>query len=576
MGAKAGHEQAAGPGRRFGSLHARHLQLLEWPGRPHDVFSVQEEPSKRYHLILPAFFRLLDTLHRDGRAFAVIFRTFGTDLPRALRAVSCALAGQHPQFPTLRDVALPVDLTPGQIRCGKREVVLTRGAERLATREDGRKLYDYFSSFEGIGGFQDHFEWWARNNFSSRGGKPLWIDPHDPGVHHIFIDDNIRLDDADTIVHPQVFSEPGSSSPRRVPTSELYDVCLVQTDLLEAIADEDYFLRCVRRCEKNYDRYLACMEKDTLSQRLGAAEVLDLPAQCWTALPPLPTPRAGAAALALGKQILVVGGVDAAQSPLASVEVYHVDEGKWEKKAALAQPSMGISAVQRDGAVYALGGMGADTSPQALVRVYEPAKDHWQPLPSMPTPCYGASAFLQGNKIFVLGGRQGKLPVTAFEAFDLETRSWTRYPSVPSRRAFAACAMVDGVVFSLGGLQQPGPHNFYSRPHFVNTVEMFDPAQGAWRKPNRAIRMREKRADFVAGCLGGRVVAMGGLGNQSCPLDSVEGFSLSQKKWEPLPPMPTGRCSCSSCPTPSLLFVIGGVAQGPSGAVEALCLREVP
>ncbi|XP_027738151.1 kelch domain-containing protein 8B isoform X3 [Empidonax traillii] len=191
---------------------------------------------------------------------------------------------------------------------------------------------------------------------------------------------------------------------------------------------------------------------------LGTAEVLDLPAQRWTTLPPLPTPRAGAAALTLGKQILVVGGVDAAQSPLASVEVYHVDEGKWEKKAALAQPSMGISAVQR-------------------------------------------------------GGRQGKLPVTAFEAFDLETRSWTRYPSVPSRRAFAACAMADGVVFSLGGLQQPGPHNFYSRPHFVNTVEMFDPAQGAWRKPNRTIRMREKRADFVAGYLGGRVVAVGGLGN---------------------------------------------------------------
>uniref|UniRef100_A0A663ESD6 Uncharacterized protein n=1 Tax=Aquila chrysaetos chrysaetos TaxID=223781 RepID=A0A663ESD6_AQUCH len=162
---------------------------------------------------------------------------------------------------------LPVDLNPGQIRCSKREVVLTRGAERLATREDGRKLYDYFSSFEGIGGFQDHFDWWARNQFSSRGGKPLWIDPHDPSIHHIFIDDNIRLDDEDTIVHPQVFSEQGSSSPRRAPTSELYDVCLVQNDLLEAIADEDYFLRCVRRCEENYDRYLACMEKDTPSQR---------------------------------------------------------------------------------------------------------------------------------------------------------------------------------------------------------------------------------------------------------------------------------------------------------------------
>lgn len=65
----------------------------------------------------------------------------------------------------------------------------------------------------------------------------------------------------------QVFSEQGSSSPRSVPTSELYNICLVQTNLLEAIADEDYFLRCVRRCEENYNRYLACMEKDTSSQQ---------------------------------------------------------------------------------------------------------------------------------------------------------------------------------------------------------------------------------------------------------------------------------------------------------------------
>lgn len=83
-----------------------------------------------------------------------------------------------------------------------------------------------------------------------------------------------------------------------------------------------------------------------------------------------------------------------------------------------------------------------------------------------------------GASIPLTGGRQGKLPVTAFEAFDLETCTWTRHPSLPSRRAFAGCAMAEGSVFSLGGLQQPGPHNFYSRPHFVNTVEMFDLEHG--------------------------------------------------------------------------------------------------
>ncbi|KAM9326627.1 kelch domain-containing protein 8B [Gastrophryne carolinensis] len=307
---------------------------------------------------------------------------------------------------------------------------------------------------------------------------------------------------------------------------------------------------------------------------LDTVEMLDVVSQTWTVLPSLPTPRAGAAAVAVGKQVLVMGGMNSEQCPLSSVEIYNCDEGRWEKKAPLCQPSMGISAIEKEGKIYALGGMGADTAPQALVRIYEPTKDSWLQLPSMPTPRYGASTFLRGNKIYVLGGRQGKLPVTAFEALDLEVKSWTRYPSIPSRRAFASCTMTETSFFSLGGLQQPGPHNFYSRPHFVNTVELFESEQGVWSKPGRSMRMREKRADFVAGYLGGRVVAIGGLGNQPSPLTSVEGFNTVKKRWEVLPSMPTGRCSCSSLQSNNMLFVIGGVAQGPSSAVEALCVLE--
>ena len=47
---------------------------------------------------------------------------------------------------------------------------------------------------------------WASNTFSIRGGKPLWVDPFDHHVQHIFIDDNIRQNDEDTIVNPKVLS----------------------------------------------------------------------------------------------------------------------------------------------------------------------------------------------------------------------------------------------------------------------------------------------------------------------------------------------------------------------------------
>lgn len=63
----------------------------------------------------------------------------------------------------------------------------------------------------------------------------------------------------------------------------------------------------------------------------------------WISLPPMPTPRAGAAVAVLGKQILVVGGVGEDQSPLKVVEMYNTEEGRWRKRNSLREALMGIS-----------------------------------------------------------------------------------------------------------------------------------------------------------------------------------------------------------------------------------------
>lgn len=93
-------------GQQFQDLHARHLKLLEWQGPPHPLLSTPGEQARHYHLVLPSFFHLLESLHQEGRQFAVVFRTFGTDLPRVLQAVHCALEGQHPHFPALQDISV--------------------------------------------------------------------------------------------------------------------------------------------------------------------------------------------------------------------------------------------------------------------------------------------------------------------------------------------------------------------------------------------------------------------------------------------------------------------------------------
>ncbi|XP_048408890.1 kelch domain-containing protein 8A isoform X3 [Stegostoma tigrinum] len=216
----------------------------------------------------------------------------------------------------------------------------------------------------------------------------------------------------------------------------------------------------------------------------------------WTSLPPMPTARAGVAVAALGKQILVIGGVGVHQNALSTVEMYNVDE---------------------DCRVYAVGGMGSDMYPQANLQQYDIVKDIWLSLPAMPTPRYAASTFLRGSKIHVFGGRQAKNPVSAFEVYDIEAKSWSRFPSIPGRRAFSSCVMTEKNFFSLGGLQQA---QGYKRPKFVRTVEVFDVEQGGWMKTGRHLNMRKKRADFASAYLQGRVIVAGGLGIHTSSLES--------------------------------------------------------
>ncbi|KAF5916538.1 hypothetical protein HPG69_005333 [Diceros bicornis minor] len=285
-------------------------------------------------------------------------------------------------------------------------------------------------------------------------------------------------------------------------------------------------------------------------------EVYSPEADQWTALPPLPTARAGMAVTALGKRIMVIGGVGTNQLPLKVVEMYSIDEGKWKKRSLLHYR------------VYAAGGMGLDLHPHNHLQHYDMLKDMWVSLAPMPTPRYAATSFLRGSKIYVLGGRQSKYAVNAFEVFDIETRSWTKFPTIPCKRAFSSFVTLDDRLYSLGGLRQG---RLYRQPKFLRTMDVFDMDQGGWLKMERSFFLKKRRADFVAGSLSGRVVVAGGLGNQPTVLETAEAFHPGKNKWEILPTMPTPRCACSSIVIKNCLLAVGGVNQGLSDAVEALC-----
>uniref|UniRef100_A0A8C5IDL1 Kelch domain containing 8A n=1 Tax=Junco hyemalis TaxID=40217 RepID=A0A8C5IDL1_JUNHY len=246
-------------------------------------------------------------------------------------------------------------------------------------------------------------------------------------------------------------------------------------------------------------------------------EVYSPEADQWAALPAMPTARAGVAVTVLGKRIMVIGGVGANQLPLKVVEMYNTDEGRWRKRSSLREAAMGISVAAKDYRVYAAGGMGSDLRPHNFLQHYDVLKDIWVSLAAMPTPRYAATSILRGSKIYVLGGRQSKYAVNAFEVFDTDTRSWTRFPNIPTKRAFSSFVPTEEKLFSLGGLRQG---RLYRQPKFMRTVDVFDLEQGGWMKMERSCYLKKRRADFVAGYLRGRVVVAGGLGEALGPWES--------------------------------------------------------
>nr|XP_023657805.1 kelch domain-containing protein 8A [Paramormyrops kingsleyae] len=292
----------------------------------------------------------------------------------------------------------------------------------------------------------------------------------------------------------------------------------------------------------------------------------------WVNLPPMPTPRAGAAVAVLGKQLLVVGGVGKDQCPLKTVEIYNTEEGRWKKRSSLREAAMGISIIVKDGRAFAVGGMGADLLPQSHLQQYDLQKDVWAVLPLMPTPRYDTNAHLRGSKIYVSGGRQNKRCVKAYEVFDFETRSWTTLPSLPCKRSYSGVVWDEmGRLYWLGGLRQGGSHQ---SSKFTKNINIFDTNKGLWLKSEDTASMKTKRADFASASLHGRVIVAGGLGNHPSVLDSVEAFHPEKKKWERVAPMSVPRCSASSIVIRDHLLVVGGVNQTPSSANEILYVKE--
>jgi hypothetical protein len=252
-------------------------------GLKHSMMSPDGQP---YYLI-PSFFNLVNNLSAIDWPFAIVFRTFGHDLPPVLAEYASFVRGDHPHFKPIgprleaaaaRLAALGNDTLKwcpqGHLHRDAKGLHLVWGAtgkcpkasddaclfyqqqnlamHQIPLTDFSREVRETMFAAAGdtaakgvpCAGLVDYYPWWASHAEHQSAGKVFAVERR-PDTFEVFFDDNIRHDHPTgrSIVDFRLFTADGATEP-----SNSIRSFTVAVDPWDAITRENYFLEEAARC----------------------------------------------------------------------------------------------------------------------------------------------------------------------------------------------------------------------------------------------------------------------------------------------------------------------------------------
>lgn len=176
-------------------------------------------------------------------------------------------------------------------------------------------------------------------------------------------------------------------------------------------------------------------------------EMYDPATNTWTTKQSMPTPRFSLATAAYGNKIYCIGGANTENSgpvPIGSNEAYDPATDTWREMKSMPTPRYQMQANVVEGKIYLIGGSsGAPTFQWFSVNeVYDPASDTWTTKKPMPTAVWGYASVVIDSKIYIMGGSGNG---TLLQVYDSKTDTWRYGASLPIRVAGAGAVATSGV-----------------------------------------------------------------------------------------------------------------------------------
>lgn len=289
--------------------------------------------------------------------------------------------------------------------------------------------------------------------------------------------------------------------------------------------------------------------------------VLEFPADPftvgWIEHPAVPGPVQDHAAVSLGDEVWVIGGIDDQQTTLDAVWIF---DGTWRAGPSLPTPLHHPAVAVHEERIYVLGGLlGRASTPSARAWVLDEAHTGWVPLPDLPSPRGAAAAAAYDDGIALLGGRLQEPSDTAV-FFAPATGTWTPLPSLPEARVGAVAATILGSLHVLGG-QDDEQDNAHA-DHWTLGWQQWEPAS----------RLSVPRTGLAAAPFDIELVVAGGASRQGTTEvlhDEVDLLDASGT-WIALPQLPLAVHSAAAAPYRNGVLVIGGSDRFDDHATDAV------
>ena len=251
-------------------------------------------------------------------------------------------------------------------------------------------------------------------------------------------------------------------------------------------------------------------------------------------------------------------------------------QGTWKQGPPIPQGANEVIGAAVAGQLLVYGGQGSDGKPMGIFWKFDPQAQQWSPLPTNPLAVHHGAAAAIGNKMYVFGGFRipdnGKIawwPESKAWVFDLDAKTWTPLPDMPTPRGALAAVAVGTKIYVSGGAKIPAGMSLPDGlsgggpVELVAALEMFDTATNTWTKL-RPMSLPRNHHDIAH--VDGKLYVIGGRVGScfsnawSTNVSMNEAYDIASNTWQTRAPMPTPRSGTAVGVVDGKIHSLGGEA----------------